>query len=138
MTRSHAASRPLRSLPAFVAWLVTLLQVVGVLHFALIPHTFSAAMGGVAHVHAEPRARVTGVGPSRGVGSIAAFVHSTTSCSTDSCPLADAPAGSVLPRAAVATGSVSFGAPRLLDERTAQRAFSQRIFLSAPKTSPPV
>ncbi len=135
MTRSQAASRPLRVLPAFVAWLVTLLQVVGALHFALVPHTFSAALGGVVHVHAEGHARASE--PQRGERGVT-LVSDAASCSVDSCPVADAPAGSVLPSAAIATGWVSFGGVSLLGERATQVAIARRIFLSAPKTSPPV
>jgi hypothetical protein len=134
MTRSHPASSPLRTLPAFVAWLVTLLQVVSALHFALVPHTFSAALGGVAHVHGEGRARAQ----PRGEGRAAALVSDAASCTVDSCSVANAPAGSVLPRAAMATGSVSFGDVSPLGAPSARVAASQRIFLSAPKTSPPV
>ncbi|MEP7049433.1 MAG: hypothetical protein ABJB12_03730 [Pseudomonadota bacterium] len=132
MTRSPAAYR---SLPAFVAWLVALLQVIGALHFALIPHTFSAALGGVAHLHAERRSSEWS--HRRAHERTAALVNDAASCSADSCPVADAPAGSILPRAAAATGCVSFGGVRLLSPSAAESAVNRRIFLSAPKTSPP-
>ena len=138
MTRSQAVSSPLRALPAYVAWLVTLLQVVGALHFALVPHTFSAALGGVVHVHTEGRARSTNAEVARGSERTVALVSDAASCSVDSCSVADAPAGSVLPSAAVATGRVSFGGVRLLGEHGTPVAACRRIFLSAPKTSPPV
>ena len=138
MNRSHAAPRLPRALPAFIAWLVTLLQVLGALHFALVPHTFSAALGGVIHVHAEARMAAGKPDTTQRAEGVAALVSDAASCTVDSCPVADAPAGSVLPSAAVATGWVSFGAPSLLGEHAAQLAVGRRIFLSAPKTSPPV
>jgi hypothetical protein len=139
MNRSQHAQKPLR---AFVAWLVTLLQVVGVLHFALVPHTFSAALGGVVHVHAvssvqsaPPAERA--LSPRRAARS-ASLVADALSCTADLCPTADVPASSLLGSASVATGWVTFGDVRLLGERAARVPESQRVFLSAPKTSPPV
>ena len=136
MTRSQAANSPLRALPAFVAWLVTLLQVLGALHFALVPHTFSAALGGVIHVHVEGQPRVSAA--QHTAAHAAALSSEAASCSVDACPVADAPAGSVLPSAAAAMGWVSFGDVSLLGDSAAQGAVCRRIFLRAPKTSPPV
>jgi hypothetical protein len=139
MNRSQHAPKPLR---AFVAWLVTLLQVAGALHFALVPHAFSAALGGVVHVHggssagAGPRQTDRGVSPP---GSrSASLVANVPSCTADLCPAADVPPSSLLASASVATGWVSFGDASLLGERAARSPESQRVFLSAPKTSPPV
>ncbi len=138
MNRSQATPSPQRALPTLVAWLVTLLQVVGALHFALVPHTFSAALGGVVHVHSEAFARADSGSSVRVAQRTVALVSDAASCSVDSCPLADAPAGSVLPGASLATGWVSFGGVSLLGERATQAAASRRVFLNAPKTSPPV
>jgi hypothetical protein len=140
MARSQHAPKPLR---AFVAWLVTLLQVAGALHFVLVPHTFSAALGGIVHVHgvsgAEARARRTDAGESPSSGSrSASLVADALSCTADLCPAADVPPSSLLRSASVATGWVAFGEVCLLAERAARSPESQRIFLSAPKTSPPV
>ena len=136
MTRSQAANSPLRALPAFVAWLVTLLQVLGALHFALVPHTFSAALGGVMHVHEKGQARVsttrhTAVHP-------AALSSEAASCGVDACAVASAPAGSVLPSAAARAAWVSVGGVSLLGDSAPQLTVSRHILLSAPKTSPPV
>ena len=139
MSRSQHAPKPLR---AFVAWLVTLLQVVGALHFALVPHTFSAALGGVVHVHggasAEARSRLAGRGASQLGLASATLIADTLACTADLCPAADVPPCSLLAGAPLATGWVSFGEARLLGERAAHSPESQRVFFSAPKTSPPV
>ena len=120
-----------------IGLLVVLLQVVGALHFALIQHGYSASLGGVVHFHAsakteqQPAARaLRAPGP--------ALVADSLSCTTDRCPAADAPHGS-LPRVELqATGYVGFGEVRLLAEGCAHSPESRRLFLSAPKTSPPV
>ena len=138
MNRSQATSSSQRALPTLVAWLVTLLQVVGALHFALVPHTFSAALGGVVHVHSERHAQTNETGSRRVAQRAVALVSDAASCSVDSCPLADAPAGSVLPSASLATGWVSFGSVSLLGEHATRTAASRPVLLSAPKTSPPV
>ena len=139
MNRSQHAPKPLR---AIVAWLVTLLQVVGALHFALVPHTFSAALGGVVHVHgrsnAEARSSLAGRGASQPGSGSASLVVGALSCTADLCPAADVPPCSLFAGAPLATGWVSFGEARLLGERAARSPESQRVFFSAPKTSPPV
>jgi len=140
MNRSQHAPKPLR---AFVAWLVALLQIVGALHFALVPHTFSAALGGVVHVHAAAGVQTRALSTTRTHSANresrgASLVADALSCTTDLCPNADVPPSSLLGSASVATGWVRFGAARLLGERAACSPESQRVFLSAPKTSPPV
>jgi hypothetical protein len=138
MNRSQHAPKPLRAL---VAWLVTLLQVAGALHFALVPHTFSAALGGVVHLHAGSSAEASPRLSDRGAhpGSPgASLVADALSCTADLCPAADVPPCSLLASASLATGWVSFGEVRLLGERAARSPESQRVFFSAPKTSPPV
>jgi hypothetical protein len=141
MNRSQHAPKPLRAL---VAWLVTLLQVAGALHFSLVPHTFSAALGGVVHLHvhggssAEASPRLSDRAASRPGSPGASLVADALSCTADLCPAADVPPCSLLASASLATGWVSFGEARLLGERAARSPESQRVFLSAPKTSPPV
>jgi hypothetical protein len=139
MNRSQHAPKPLR---AFVAWLVTLLQIAGTLHFALVPHAFSAALGGVVHVHAvssvQRAAQADRALSPRREARRASLVPDALSCTADVCPTADVPPTSLFGSASVATGWVSFGDVRLLGERAARSPESQRVFLSAPKTSPPV
>jgi hypothetical protein len=140
MDRSQHAPKPFR---AFVAWLVTLLQIAGALHFALVPHAFSVALGGVVHVHAVTRPHAAAprteraASPNHESGG-ASLVAALLSCAVDLCPTADVPASSLLGSASAATGWVSFGNVRLLGERAACSPEAQRVFLSAPKTSPPV
>ena len=121
------------SVRACVAWFVTLLQVVGALHFALVPHGYSAALGGVVHVHSVSASAVRRVAE-RGPALRAA----TATCISERCPVADAPQSSPPCFDLQATGSVEFGEARLLGERAARVPESLRLFLSAPKTSPPV
>jgi len=139
MNRSQQAPKLLR---AFVAWFVTLLQIAGALHFALVPHAFSAALGGVVHVHAvssAQRAAQADRSPSpRREARSASLVADALSCTADLCPTADVPPTSLAGSAPVASGWVSFGDARLLGKRAARSPESQRVFVSAPKTSPPV
>lgn len=126
----------LKLLPACVAWFVTLLQVVGALHFALVPHGYSAALGGVVHLHAAPRAQAPAV--ESGLAEPGPAVHAdSASCLADRCPVADAPQSSPPRFALLAAGNVSFGEVRLLGERSTRVSDSLCLFLSAPKTSPP-
>jgi hypothetical protein len=140
MNRSQHAPKPLR---AFVAWLVTLLQVAGALHFVLVPHAFSAALGGVVHVRAVVSAQTRTQSaertqPASHEAHGTSLVAAALSCTADLCPTADVPPSSLLGSASLATGWVSFGEVRLLGERAACSLEAQRVFLSAPKTSPPV
>ena len=133
MTRSPAHSL----LRAFVALLVTLLQVVGALHFALVPHAYSASLGGVVHVHAAaPRAQTPNTRAHRSAAP--ALSTDTLSCIADRCPVADAPHSAAPDLELQATGYVAFGDVRLLSERGTHATLSLRLFLNAPKTSPPV
>lgn len=125
-----------QSLRALFGLAVIVLQVLGALHFALVRHGYSAALGGVVHVHASARAeqgpRTKSVAP-----RTTALAADAPSCAADLCPDANAPHGSAPRFELVATGVVDFGEARLLCKRAACSTESQRVFLSAPKTSPP-
>lgn len=116
---------------------LALLQLGSALHFMLVPHTFSAALGGVVHVHtgsaarAEPRAHAHGA-------QAPAWVADAPACAAEACPFASAPQGSLARAAAPVSGAVAFGAPSLLSAAEARSPHARRVFLSAPKTSPPV
>ncbi|MES1173480.1 MAG: hypothetical protein ABUL62_04050 [Myxococcales bacterium] len=129
----------LKSLGALVAQVVILLQVVGALHFSLVRHSYSAALGGVVHVHAASFAKPEARAVPRTHRSRAPSVTSDTpSCSTDLCAAANAPQ-SVAPHFdAPDVGAVVFGEARLLNEPRAASCASRRVLLGAPKTSPPV
>ncbi len=135
MNRSPA----LESLRAFVALAMTLLQLLGVLHFSLVRHSYSAALGGVVHVHTAtlPRAQAKAAPRVRGPETPTAS-SDTPACSAELCSAANAP-HSVAPEfAAWDAGAVTFGDARLLSERVARPTALRRALLGAPKTSPPV
>jgi hypothetical protein len=102
MNRSQHASKPLR---AFLAWLVVLLQVVGILHFALVPHAFSATSGGVVHSHGANR-----IEAQQRSERAPALSAGLPACAADLCPAADVPPSSLLGAPALPSGWVSYGA----------------------------
>jgi len=126
-----------RSLRAWLGLSVIVLQVVGALHFTLVRHGYSAALGGVVHVHGAAQA-----GQARHATSLNRRTTAATSdvppCAAERCPDANAPP-SFAPRIELfAAGVIAFGEARLLSERATCSSESSRVFLSAPKTSPPV
>lgn len=125
------------SLRAVLGLAVIVLQVVGALHFTLVRHGYSSALGGVVHVHASARAeqrpRVKSPAP-----KTVALVADSSGCTSELCPEGNAPHGFAPLLEPLATGWVAFGEARLLSERAASTRHSRRVFLSAPKTSPPV
>jgi hypothetical protein len=128
------------SLRALGALLVVFLQLSSALHFTLVPHSYSAALGGLVHVHgeaaAQPHARVFGA---EAYGQHAqTLVAGTLSCGADRCPFADAPHISVPQFASSVSGVASFGAARSLSAAEARSPSARRVFSTAPKTSPPV
>jgi hypothetical protein len=137
LSTSSAMNRPpaVSSLGASVALLVTLLHLVSALHFALVPHGYSLALGGVVHLHRASQ-RTPEQMPQAGARASALSADSR-SCTPDRCPAADAPHGSVPRVELLAAGLVAFGDVRLLTDRGAHAHPSRRVFLSAPKTSPP-
>lgn len=134
MNRSPA----FKSLRALVALVVTLLQLVGALHFSLVRHTYSAALGGVVHVHTS-RARPRSSPAERVRESQAPSATSgTPACSADKCAAANAPQSTAPHFESLDAGAVAFGGAALLSERPASFAALRRVLLGAPKTSPPV
>ena len=131
-----AKGRVFLGLRALVAAAIAVLQLASALHFTLVPHTFSAALGGVVHVHGiSSKARSA---PRPHTLHAPAIVADALSCAVDRCPFADAPHGSPPLVAATVSGVAEFGAPGLLTEQEARSANARRVFSSAPKTSPPV
>jgi hypothetical protein len=125
------------SLRALFGLAVIVLQVIGALHFTLVRHGYSAALGGVVHVHASSRAEPRPLTKSA-TPQTTALSPESPSCGADLCPDANAPHGWAPRIELLATGVVAFGEARLLCKRAARSSESQRVFLSAPKTSPPV
>jgi hypothetical protein len=130
-----------KSLRAFVALVVTLLQLVGSLHFSLVRHSYSAALGGVVHVHAASLARseARSAAPSKSRGAQAPSATSDTpTCAADLCSAANAPQSTAPNFESLDAGAIAFGDARLLSEHPAPFAALRRVLLGAPKTSPPV
>ena len=126
-----------RSLQALLGLVVIVLQVLSALHFTLVRHGYSAALGGVVHVHAASRATQKAA-PRIAQPQTVALVADVPACSAELCPDSNAPPSAAPHFEPLATGSVCFGEVRLLSERAACSSESLRLFLSAPKTSPPV
>jgi hypothetical protein len=125
-----------KSLQAWFALVVIVLQVLGALHFTLVRHGYSAALGGVVHVHSSaraerPRAKIS-------TPATSASSADVPSCGAELCPVGNAPQAWAPRIELLATGLIAFGEARLLCKRAAHSNQSQRVFLSAPKTSPPV
>lgn len=126
-----------QSLRAALGLVVIVLQVLGALHFTLVRHGYSAALGGVVHVHAsaraeqKPRSKLT---PLRTL----AVVADSAVCDSELCPEGNVPQSPAPHIQLLATGWIAFGSVRLLSEQATHPSESRRVFLSAPKTSPPV
>ncbi|MEI9938246.1 MAG: hypothetical protein WDO69_13580 [Pseudomonadota bacterium] len=126
-----------KSLRAFLGLAVIVLQMVGALHFSLVRHGYSAAMGGVVHLH--PAARVAPRQQAKGAAPrTTTLTADAPSCGAELCPVGNAPHSSAPRIALLAAGVIAFGEARLLSERATCSSESRRLFLSAPKTSPPV
>src|SRR5450432_2944920 len=87
LRKRPAPSRILARPRALVALLITLLQVLGALHFALVPHSFSAALGGVVHVHGESALLGAPRAFARESANLA-LVAADAACIADLCPFA--------------------------------------------------
>ena len=117
--------------------LVIALQVIGALHFTLVRHGYSAALGGVVHVHALSRAELK---PPALVSEshTATLTSDVPACSAEECPVGNAQHGWAPRVVPSPSGIIAFGEARLLCKRAARSSDTGRVFRSAPKTSPPV
>jgi hypothetical protein len=126
--------------PSLVACFLVLLQLVTALHFALVPHGFSAGLNGFVHVHVHAALGQTHASaleappPASGRPSL---VSGAPSCAPESCPIGFAGAHSALLAAPQASGLVALAlATRALP--LARFAIPRsRALVNAPKTSPP-
>jgi hypothetical protein len=125
-----------RSLRACLGLLVVVLQVVSAFHFTLVRHGYSAALGGVVHVHASARAEQS-PRPKVAPPPATALSADLPSCGAELCPVGNAPVSPAPQIELLLAGSVAFGEARLLSERATRSSESLPVFLSAPKTSPP-
>jgi hypothetical protein len=124
---------------ALVALCLVLLQLVTALHFALVPHGFSAGLSGFVHVHAAERAAPSRLAQlERRSVPAPELVGGGASCASDACPLGFAGPHSLLLSASAASAlPVPAGEPA--PARAVRCAPARgRVLLSAPKTSPPV
>src|SRR3954464_12926024 len=105
-----------RSLRACLGLWLVVLPVVSALHFTLGRHGYSAALGGVVHVHASARAEP---GPRPKVAAPRATALSTDlpSCGAELCPVGNAPVTPAPRIELLLAGLVAFGEARLLSER---------------------
>jgi len=129
-------SQAVPSLRAVLGLVVIALQVLGALHFSLVRHGYSAALGGVVHVHASARAEQSP--PKSAARRAAVLANEAPSCGSELCPVGNAQASPAARIELLVSGAIAFGEARLLSERAASKSESLRVFLSAPKTSPPV
>lgn len=126
-----------RSVQAALGLVVIVLQVLGALHFTLVRHGYSAALGGVVHVHPSARTAQKSA-PKLALPQTAALVADVLACSAELCPDGNAPKSAAPHFEPLAAGLAAFGEARLLSEGEARSNEARRVFLSAPKTSPPV
>lgn len=126
---------------ASVALCLVLLQLLGALHFALIPHGLGADLRGLVHLHralvAEPRhasdALATQTAPNRPT-----LVAGFAACAPDACPLGfSGPTSHPVPSSELCS---LIWLPRVSQHVACDRIIvdRSRALLSAPKTSPPL
>jgi len=124
--------------PALVALCLVALQLVTALHFALVPHGFSAGLSGFVHVHAEASHAASRLELGRRTSAAPELVNEGASCTSESCPIGFGGHHSALlggSQASALLAHLVASAPALPSPYAASRS---RALLSAPKTSPPV
>lgn len=118
-----------------VALSVLLLQLFTALHFALVPHGFTADLGGFVHVHARAtQASSSASRPARHVS----VVSGSAWCTPDSCPIGFAGPVSALPASASLSGLIALPVVVAVPPRQRDPIGRARVLSNAPKTSPPV
>jgi hypothetical protein len=135
----HAVPR-VRPLASVVALCLVLLQLVSVLHFALVPHGFGAGLRGLVHLH-----RVLGVESKQvswGRGTQQApnrptLVAGVVSCAPEACPLGFS--GHTSTAVSPSQLSALIWLPQAGELVSLAHGVwgRSRVLLSAPKTSPP-
>ncbi len=127
--------------PALVALALVALQLVTALHFALVPHGFSAGLSGFVHVHEEAVHAVSARSESevaRRASVVPELISGNASCSSDSCPIGFAGHHSVLLGSGGAPALLAFVVTSAQAQPGHYVTPRSRVLLSAPKTSPPV
>jgi hypothetical protein len=120
-----------------VASCLVLLQLVTALHFALVPHGFSAGLDGFVHVHAA-LGEQRGSANARAASQQPSLVADAASCAPESCPIGFAGPHSVLQATPQASGLLGLGALALAAPQERLAVPRRRALLNAPKTSPPL
>jgi hypothetical protein len=130
-----------RSVESVVALCVVLLQLLGSLHFALIPHRFGAGLGGFVHLRgglvAEPERASAGYA-TRSAPERPTLVARNASCEPEACPLGFS--GPVSRPVVASELSQLIWLPAPDQRRDSKDIAVSRVqcLLSAPKTSPPL
>jgi uncharacterized membrane protein HdeD (DUF308 family) len=133
-TRAAAASNG----TSLIACCLVLLQLVTALHFALVPHGFSAGLNGFVHVHAafgEQRASESHA--ERVASGRPALVSGAASCASESCPIGLSGPHSALLAAAQTSGLLELAVVAQALSPSRGAVPRGRALLNAPKTSPP-
>ncbi len=131
---------PVRYAASLVATCLVLLQLVTALHFALIPHGFSAGLNGFVHVHEALSEGGRSAVAARRLQSSpqgASWVSGSASCAPESCPIGFAGAHSVLFASCAASALLELGTAVQAAPSAGVALARSRVLLSAPKTSPP-
>jgi len=130
-----------RSFESVVALCVVLLQLLGSLHFALIPHGFGAGLGGLVHLRSTlagaPERALAG-NATRPAPDRPALVSRSASCEPEACPLGFAGQLSRPVFASELSQLIWLPAPSRQRPGQGIVASRTRSLLSAPKTSPPL
>ena len=135
------ADHRVRSLESVVALCVVLLQLLGSLHFALIPHGLGAGLGGLVHLRSKPAGA-----PERALASDAtrpaperlALVSLSASCEPEACPIGFSGQLSRPVFASELSQLIWLPAPSRQRTGTGIVVSRTQSLLSAPKTSPPL
>lgn len=123
---------------SLIACCLVLLQLVTALHFALVPHGFSAGLNGFVHVHAafgEQRASTSHA--ERVASDRPSLVSDAASCTSESCPIGFGGPHSVLLAAAPASALLELAVTAQAAPPARFGIQRGRALLNAPKTSPP-
>ena len=141
-SRSSRAKRGVAAAygPSLIACCLVLLQLVTALHFALVPHGFSAGLNGFVHVHVHAALGETRASTShaeRVAAGRPSLVSNAASCGAESCPIGFAGPHSVLLAAAQASGLLELAVIARALPALRSAVPRSRALLNAPKTSPP-
>jgi hypothetical protein len=123
---------------ALVALCLVALQLVTALHFALVPHAFSAGLSGFVHVHAQAeRASQSRFEHAPRMPGQLQWVSGGASCASESCPIGFAGQHSLRLGGDEAAALLSFATAPAFPRAERHIAARVSVLLSAPKTSPP-